>query len=411
MRPWVGRESSNIMLCPIKSFELQIMNYYLSTTFGFFLSIFLIPACSSTDRELPDEVKKLDNLTIHEINSTPTSSITLTKAVTFENSSEVIFGQLNEIDVDNSGTVYIVEGSDGNEGIYVFDAEGVFINKIGRTGRGPGEFQALFDIDVFGDQIFTLDGTLLRIQVFSSETYNSIHEANLDPGQWDYSGERTMTFPNKFHVLNDSTILGIFNHYTFDMDTWSYYHLDMNGNVTSERLLTHDYIKHLKTGDGSQSFFDPFGGRGLMAKSSDNLLFTAWSKDILFKVYDSDGTYLRAFYHPFDNSNLSWDEALNFYDIEPFKNALRNEGIPDKWRAFDHLIIDDDNKLWISTITDDRKIYEWWIMDTYGNLQAKFKWPRGKEIQKIKNGFAYVLEAEEDTGLQEVIKYRIQWSD
>lgn len=396
----------------IFSFELKIMNYYLSTTLWFFIFIFLVSACSITpDRELPDEVKELDNVTIHERNANPISSITLTKTVAFENTEEIIFGRLNAIDVDDSGNVYIVEGSDGYEGIFVFDAEGTFINKIGRTGRGPGEFQALFDIEVFDGRIFTLDGTLLRIQVFSSETHSLIHEANLDPGQWDHSGERSMTFPNKFHVLNDSTILGVFNHYTFDVDTWSYYHLDMNGNVSSERLLTHDYIKHLKTGDGSWTIFDPFGGRGLMAISADNQIFTTWSDKLLFKVYDLDGTYLRGFYHPFDNSNLSSDEALNFYDIEPFKNALQNEGIPDNWRAFDHFIIDDDNNLWISTITDDREVYEWWIMDPYGKLQAKYKWPQRKVIKKIKNGFAYVLETEEETGLQDVIKYRIQWND
>lgn len=368
-------------------------------------------ACSHPDSELPDEVKKLANVTIHERNADPISSITLTKTVAFESSEETIFGQLNAIEVDNSGTVYIVEKSDGNEGIYVFDAEGAYINKIGRSGRGPGEFQNLFDIEVFGDRIFTLDGTLLRIQVFSSETHELIHEANLDPDQWDHSGERAMTFPHKFHVLNDSTILGAFNHYTFDIDTLSYYHLDMNGNVSSERLLTHNYIKHLKTGDGSRTFFDPFGGRGLMALSADNQIFTTWSEELLFKVYDTDGTYLRAFYHPYDNSNLSSDEALNFYDIEPFKNALRNEGIPGNWRGFEHFIIDDDNNLWISTITDDPEIYEWWIMDPFGNLQAKYKWPKKKEIKKIINGFAYVLETEEETGLQDVIKYRVQWDD
>ncbi len=387
------------------------MNYFYQPPLVFFLSIFLISACTPTDRELPDEVKKLDNVTIHEIHANPISTITLTKAVTFENSSEVIFGRLNGIDVDNSGTVYIAERSDGNEGIYVFDAEGTFINKIGRSGRGPGEFQDLDDIEAFGDQIFTLDATLLRIQVFSSETHNLIHEANLDPGQWDHSDEQTMTIPDKLHVLNDSTILGVFNHYTFDIDTWSYYHLDMNGNVSSDRLLTHDFIKHLKTGDGSHGFFDPFGGRGLMAISTDNQIFTAWSEELLFKVYDSDGTYLRAFYHPFDNKNLSSNEALNFYDSEPFKNALRNEGIPSNWRAFEHFIIDDDNNIWISTITEDREVYEWWIMDLYGNLQAKFKWPQRYEIKKIKNGFAYVFETEDETGLQNVIKYRIQWND
>jgi hypothetical protein len=167
----------------------------------------------------------------------------------------------------------------------------------------------------------------------------------------------------------------------------------------------------LETSDGSRTFYDHFGGRGLVAVSADNQIYTVWSEEMLFKIYDSDATYMRAFYCPFDNSNLSREEALSFYDNEAFRNALRHEGIPNNWRTIEHFIIDDKNTLWASTITDDRKIYEWWVMDSYGNLQAKFEWPRGKEIKKIKNGFAYVLETEEETGLQEVIKYRIQWND
>lgn len=387
------------------------MNNYLLTIFGLIISVALSACSNISEEELPDKVKVLDNVTILERNAKPESTINFTETDVIESSEKASFGRLTVLDVDDSGNVYIVENSNGHEGIYVFNSEGAYINKIGRSGRGPGEFQALFDINVAGDQIFTLDGTLLRIQVFSTENHELMHIANLDPGQWDHSGEQTMTFPEKFHVFNDSTILGVFNHYTFDLDTWSYYHLDMDGNVSSEKLLTQDYIKHLKTKDGSQTFFDPFGGRGLMAISTDNQIFTVWSEEMLFKVYDPDGNYLRAFYLFFDNSKLNNNEALSFYDNEPFKDALRNEGIPDNWRAFEHFIIDDENNLWISTITDDREIYEWWIMDTYGNLQAKFKWPQSKEIKKIKNGFAYVLEIEEETGLQEVIKFQIQWNN
>jgi hypothetical protein len=133
------------------------MNYLCQIVFCLFISVCVITACSGTpDEELPEKVKKLDNVTIHERNFNLASSITLIDSVAFENSEEVSFGQLTDVDVDNSGTVYIVEGSSGNEGIYVFDSEGTYIDKIGESGRGPGEFQALFDIDIADDQIYTL---------------------------------------------------------------------------------------------------------------------------------------------------------------------------------------------------------------------------------------------------------------
>jgi len=248
------------------------------------------------------------------------------------------------------------------------------------------------------------------VQVFSTDTYKLIHVANLDPGQWNQTGERTITYPDKIHVLDDTSLLGLFNHVNFELDTCIYYRMDYDANINSDKLIVQNLIKHLKTRDGTRAYYDPFGGRGMMAFSSENQIYTAWSDEMLFKVYDIDGTYRRSFYHPFNNSELDRNEALNFYEDETFKNALQNEGIPTKWRAFEHFIIDDNNNIWVSTIIDNRQSYEWWVMDKFGELLAKFKWPKEKEIKKVQNNFAYTIETEHETGVQHVNKYRIEWN-
>lgn len=385
----------------------------ISILFTFSVALILSASCSNhSSEDLPDYIQSLENVTIHEIDSQPTSSISLTEAVIFGNSGDVPFGRISHIDIDDSGNVYISEGSRGNEAIYVFDSEGNYVNKIGRSGDGPGEFRSIFDIKISNDQLFILDMSLLRIQIFNTDDHLLVHEASLNPTQWDRSDDQSLTFPENIFVLNDSTLLAAFNHMTFDLDTKSYYHLDLDGNVISDRILSHDYIRQLPDPRSGQIFFDPFEGRGLIGLSAENDIYTVWSDELLFKVYDKGGSYLRAFYHPFRNSTLSRNEALNYYGgSEQFKSAIQHNGIPDYWRALEHMLLDDENRLWISTITDDRGIYEWWTMDKYGNIIAKIELPRSIEIKTVKNDFLYALESDEETGLQQIVKYYLKWGD
>lgn len=379
---------------------------------SFFGIIIFNPACSNhPSAELPEAVRELDNVTIFESDTSPQTTLTLSNETTLGNDEELLFGRISHIEADTNEYVYLSDGSRGNEAIYVFDPEGHFINRIGRSGEGPGEFRSIFDIEIFENRLLVLDGNLHRIQTFSTDDHSLIHEAQLDPSEWDHSDEESLIFPEELHVLNDSTQLAAFNHSTFDIDTKSYYHLDRNGNVISDRIFTHDFIKHLKDPSSSHYFFDPFGGRGITRLSGNGELISAWSEEMLFTVYDIYGEYLRAFYHPFSNSRLDRGEALEFHGSDQFRSALLHHGIPEEWRAFEHFLIDDESRLWVSAITDNRDIYTWWIMDDRGGIIAKTELPRHIEVKSIKNDILYSLNTDEETGEERVVKYRLEWGN
>lgn len=377
-------------------------------TYLFILSILNSCSGDSVD-ELPNHIQSLENLTVYDIEASPKSSISLSKLTQFGNSDDVPIGRISNVDVDDTENVYISEGSRGNQAIHVFNSEGTYLKQIGRSGEGPGEFLSIFDMKVYKNRLFVLDRNLLRIQIFNIDDYSLFGQASLKPSQWDRSGDQTMTFPDNIFGLNDSTLLASFNHLTFDIDTKSYYKLDFEGNVISDRIFTHNYIKHLEDPSSLSYFYDPFGGRGLAVLSSNNNIYFSWSEEMLFKVYNSDGSYLRAFYYTFPNSPISQKEALNFYENEEFKSALKYDGIPDNWRAFEHMLIDDEDRLWISTITDNQDVYNWWVMDKSGNTLAKKVLSRSQEIKKVQNDTIYSLYTEEKTGLQHIIKYSIEW--
>lgn len=82
--------------------------------------------------------------------------------------------------------------------------------------------------------------------------------------------------------------------------------------------------------------------------------------------------------------------------------------MPEYWPAINNLIIDDENRLWISTIVDDFDIYEWWILEKSGEVITRFEWPRDYPIEVVKCGYMYTRETNEKTGLEEVVRYRIK---
>jgi hypothetical protein len=90
---------------------------------------------------------------------------TLRIGVTDENASGERFFQVRSIAVDDSGRVYV---GDGSATVRVFDAAGKLIRTIGHKGRGPGEFQDVSAIFLRGDTVEVMDSFLGRISRFDA---------------------------------------------------------------------------------------------------------------------------------------------------------------------------------------------------------------------------------------------------
>lgn len=372
--------------------------------------LFFIHACSGSSAEIPEHVLELKNVKVYERDVTAKSFVEFTEAVNYDD-EELIFGQIRRFEVDDGGSVYISEGNRGDETIYVFDEEGIYQTKIGRSGEGPGEFRSIFDISIIGNRLFVLDGSQLRLQAFNTDNYELEKVANLNPSDWDNSEDDEWIFIEGINAISDSTLLGHFNLLREGMGLMNYHVLDYNGSVESEQLISQNHQKHLPDPQSSSVSYDPFGGRGLSAISGNQEIYIVRSNELLFKVYSLNGEYQRSFYHPFNNRVMDRNEALNHYgeDSDRFKRALKSAGVPETWRAFEQFIMDDQDRIWISTITESDDIYQWWVMDKHGELLATFDWPREREIKKVKADRVYVFETDPETDLVKVVSYDTEW--
>lgn len=72
------------------------------------------------------------------------------------------------------------------------------------------------------------------------------------------------------------------------------------------------------------------------------------------------------------------------------------------------MFFDDEDRLWVSTIIDSNEVYEWWVLKNTGAVITQFEWPRGKPIEVVNNGYLYTRETDEETRIQEIVRYRIE---
>ncbi|MCG2588231.1 6-bladed beta-propeller [Rhodohalobacter sulfatireducens] len=405
------------------------------------LILLTLTNCSSQEEKIPEPLQKLANLTVIPADIQPKNTIQIKRDTSYGSTNDLLIDHIGTIAVDDSGRVYFTAG--GPNGIHVFEPDGQHLTHIGRKGQGPGEFSSAYPaIHIFSDRLFAVDLRAYRISVFSVGSLNLIRTVSINPTNQikaldDYyihqiipekGGTFLVSFKKFLREVSDLP-----EGTKIDTLTRSYYPMDKEGRLIPKQVLKiQDQPVVIGSvfqniGPVSLNFFS----KPLVTVSNDGSIYAAHSKDFLIKKYSPDGECLRAFYHPYQNVSLTRETALESSNasmsrlilamsgegmsesmIQTMMNSrqrlIRQMDLPPNWPALNDLMVDDENRLWVSTIMNDQKISQWWVLDQNGKLMARFNWPRSKPIEVVKNGYMYTRETEEETGLQTIVKYRIE---
>ena len=146
----------------------------------------------------------------------------------------------------------------------------------------------------------------------------------------------------------------------------------------------------------------------IVATSDNGDIYVAMSDHLLIRKYSLDGDYQSAFYHPFEHLKMNRDDAINAQVTELLADIVSQNDLLEAWPAMDRMLVDDEGRIWISTIVGILDVYEWWILEESGELITKFDWPRDELIVIIKNGKMYTRETDEESGLVQVVRYGIE---
>ncbi|GAA5521053.1 6-bladed beta-propeller [Aliifodinibius salicampi] len=395
-----------------------------------YAALFLLCSCTSQEEvEIPVDIKKTDNLTILSANQ-PVDSLYLEREESFGSTDDTLVlvggSSRNLARVDDNGRVFIPDRQQNT--IHVFAPDGRYVTHIGREGKGPGEFLIIGSISISQDQLYVSDDKLRKINVFSLDSLIFTHSISLNrEPQEDSQNERLSTVipTTSFLVTNDGNLLleamSIFpdeveagsGSETQKKEQGIYNWMNENGEIISDVILS------LKSQRGITENFRglsleislPVYERPLIAVSREGRIYAAQSGEFLVKAYDENGNYEQSFYYPYENSPLDRDDLVQRYDHgsnSPGLQAARTRDLPETWPALHSMLVDDENRLWISTIVDDQEVYQWWVLDAAdGQLLARFRWPRNQDIQQIKDGKLYAKERDED-GVARIARYNIR---
>ena len=336
----------------------------------------------------------------------------------YSSTNNALIGRIAGVAVDDSGRVFIADYQQNT--IDVFEPGGRYITHLGRKGKGPGEFESLSGFKIIKDKLYTYDVTLQRINIFSVDSLRFLRSINMDQSsQKDIKALDGFFATHAFFVNKNRFLVGFMNmKFGFpavqgqkkDNVFQRYYFMNKNGRIEPGEIFKQNkylYLTAVVNGHRFSISTAPYLGNPLVSVSEDGHIFSAWTEDFLIREWNPDGKYQRAFYYAYKKVPLTRNSVLKLVKGSSFSESIVRQGnLPKTWPALLAMKVDDQNRLWISTIVKDTRVYQWWVLDSHGKLLTRFTWPGDKQIEAIKNGYIYSRETDTTKGSQEIVRYR-----
>jgi len=351
----------------------------------------------------------------------PFQKVRFEQDMTYGSTGEVLIGEMGSIAVDKQNRVFIED--EDQTTIQVFKPDGSYIKSLGRKGKGPGEFAILnaYTIPmVCSNKLYVpaiSEFFTGKLQVFSLHNLSFSHVVKtLAENKNHYKLKKY--FPKRVFPLKDGKFLVSYHQqpreYKEGVSYIRYFIQDQTGNIIAGPVLKQKDLTYLVY-RYPNTHYDlilnfPFFGKSLLSVSgNDHLYAVKNTQEFKIDVYTQNGRQLRSFRYPFHNKPLSRGELLERYkDKDKLLKMIQHaDRLPETWPALASMFIDDQNRIWVSTIIDNDKVYEWWVMKDTGEVITKFKWPRDKPVEQVRNNYMYTREMDAKNGIQEVVRYRI----
>lgn len=392
------------------------------------LSIGLLTSCSAPEDqagsstraalpdsiEIPEHIRQLDSLAVFGRSTPPRYGIRFEEEVTYEgvpmNFAPSLGGFGPDIAVDDSGRVYRINRQRKN--IQIRNPDGSLRGTLGRQGRGPGEFVDLTSIMVLEDRLYAYDPNQIRVQVFTLNPAELDRVVNLEPQEFSGEGEVGFGRPvATFYPLEGGHLLaGISGVEREEGEFTGYYVLSPEGELASGKiveLMRRGRIRFTSERGAAASTQLPAGREGIMDVSDDGTIYQANTGEFLIRVFDVEEGYRGAIWYPYENDPVETSEMLDRYSGGLYDRFPKEE-IPGTWPALEKLFVDDENRVWVSTVTDDKEIRQWWVLSGDGELLARFSWNSEESLETVRDGHLYVRVSEGE-GFdidRKVVRYR-----
>jgi hypothetical protein len=275
--------------------------------------------------------------------------------------------------------------------IYIIGRDGSAVKRIGRVGKGPGEFTNLASMVVVHDSIFAFDDWQSRLSIFNSSgnllAVTAFHPplgASLSnrfaDGSWIATGLEQKPIPTTPEVIRTPVL---------------FFHVDVVGSDT------------LGTFPDWPGLPDPRGGRvaielgpKLGFATSDSLLYIGTGDTYEIRVYTEHGRLVRIIRRSVPARRLTQDtiaayrdallaEATNDEWRQSVRNRLKDQPWPSVLPAHTVVSVDSNGLLWVRrfAIRHLSKTVAWDVFSHDGKLLGSVTMPADLYVREIGNDY------------------------
>ncbi|UCF20538.1 MAG: 6-bladed beta-propeller [Gemmatimonadota bacterium] len=254
-----------------------------------------------------------------------------------DGAEELMFGSLQQIAVDDDGSIYAFDGQ--VPALRRFDAAGAYVGTIGRDGAGPGEYQSFATgLAIRSDgKMVLLDPQNTRINVYEPDGTHFAH--------WPVQGG---FFSRQGLVVDaeDHTYVQILTG-TFASDEplpTGYLHLSANG-ATIDTIVPPRF-----PGEPKAATFRPFGPSKVLGMTPFGHLIVGMNDDYRFDIRSPDGTVVRVErdYEPvalLSDEKADWQAIYDWFDEnQPFGEI---GSVPDYKPPYAQFLSAQDGRIWV----------------------------------------------------------------
>jgi len=318
------------------------------------------------------------------------------------------------LEIDSKGKIYVVDWI--TKGFRVFDQNGELVEKIDRSGRGPGDFERPRTVSVDGEgKVYVFDSNLFRYTVFdSNNAYKKLETVSIPHLKSD-TFERTGYRPSQMHVFhnNDYFLLDYTAPYspgTSDLERntkWVLFNdtgeieKDPFLKLPSRETLVYDRRGNLVVGTL------PFGKKPHFYLGDDDLIYTGWPDELNISIHNMDKELINTIEYPVERVEISSKDLEEPLErITSFPESVVRDQTPEYMPVYDWFVVDDKSRVWVAVNTEDRDHYKLLLFSTEGALLKSTTLSKSVELQAIKNNYAYgIYEGEFD--VKSIIRFQI----
>jgi len=328
-------------------------------------------------------------------------------------------GLVQGIDLDSEQNVYV--GDLLNNRVHRYRSNGEYDRSFGRSGRGPGEFQAISGMRIGGDDsLYTYDLRSRRLTVYTTKTSTNPRTTSLPPGPERLEPSATGTLYTGIEGLwltQDGRSLVSYKRPINPMEEsgkgrpLQIRNADSPTRAAPVLEMQARQMLSLKGKGGAMLTVMPFGRKPIVEMGPENRIYFGESDSLVIRRKPIGGKRQTVVSREFSKVDLTEDLLRTRLEMGGNQDLLKNFDMvwakaPSHVPVFEDFTVDGDERIWVAVNTSralEGGHTEYWIFGPDGDLVRKVRFDRLVFLKEFSGQNVYGI-ATKPNGVQQIVR-------